>query len=104
MNKKINEVITQISGVHTNPFLRYNGKIDLNELVDVLIKEKEKAEKIGYQNLKLLISSDSSLIDIDLYGDRDLTKEEVLIQEKIDVIGRVKEKTSEGLTREQILL
>lgn len=104
MNKKINEVITQISGVYTNPFLRYNGKIDLNELIDVLIKEKEKAEKIGYGNLKLLISSDSSLIDIDLYGDRDLTKEEILIQERIDVIGRVKEKTTEGLTREEILL
>jgi|TARA_R110000765_G_scaffold358323_1_gene448600 hypothetical protein len=103
MRTKINELICQISGVETEPFRRYVGKINVNELIDVIAKEKEISEKKGYNNLELHIAEDTGIIDIYLYGDRDLTEEEVDLDERISVIARMKDKTSKGMTRDDLL-
>lgn len=103
MRTKINEFICEISGVETEPFRRYVGKINVNELIEVITKEKEISEKKGYSNLELSIKEDTGIIDIYLYGDRDLTEEEVDLDERISVIARIKDKTSKGLTRDNLL-
>ena len=103
MRTKINELICQISGVETEPFRRYVGKINVNELIDAITKEKEISEKKGYRNLELSVEEDIGIIDIYLYGDRDLTEEEVYLDERISVITRVKDKTSKGMTRDDLL-
>ena len=103
MRTKIKENICQISGTETKPFRRYIGKINVNELIDVISKEKEISEKKGYSNLELSITEDTGIVDIYLYGDRDLTEEEVDLDERIAVIARMKDKTSKGMTRDDLL-
>jgi len=103
MRTKVNEVITQISGTKTNPFRRYVGRIKVDELLNVLSEEKEKSEIKGYSNLEVSIQENMGIIDIHLYGDRDLSKKENDVDERISVIGRMKDKTSKGLTREDLL-
>ena len=103
MRTKIKENICQISGTETKPFRRYIGKINVNELIDVISKEKEISEKKGYSNLELSITEDTGIVDIYLYGDRDLTEEEVDLDERIAVIARMKVKTSKGMTRDDLL-
>jgi hypothetical protein len=103
MRTKIKENIYQISGTETKPFRRYIGKINVNELIDVISKEKEISEKKGYSNLELSITEDTGIVDIYLYGDRDLTEEEVDLDERIAVIARMKDKTSKGMTRDDLL-
>ena len=76
MRTKIRENITQISGVETNPFRRYIGDIKLNDFILVLEEEKTKAEKMGYSNLDISIEEDAGIVDIYLYGDRNLTEDE----------------------------
>ena len=48
MRTKINELICKISGVETEPFRRYVGKINVNELIDVITKEKETQPKLSF--------------------------------------------------------
>lgn len=103
MRTKITEEITLISGVDTNPFNRYVGKISLNELMNRLNKERTKAEEMGYENLEVLIQENRGIVDIYLYGDRGLTEEEKDMDERIAVIARQKEKTSKGLTRKDLI-
>lgn len=103
MRTKVNEEITQISGIETNPFRRYVGKIKVDELLNVLTEEKEKAEIKGYSNLEILIQEDTGIIDIYLYGNRDLSEEEKDTDERMSVIARMKDKTSKGLTRDDLL-
>lgn len=103
METKINEEIIQISGIETKPFCRYVGKINLDELLKKLTDNKLKYELDGYSNLELSINEDCGIIDIYLFGDRNLIEEEIDIRERIAVIGRIKDKTSKGLTRDELL-
>lgn len=103
MSEKISEKITEISGINTKPFHRYVNKIPLNDFINTLKNEKIKSNHNGYNNLSLMIKENRGIIDISLYGDRDLNEEEKKINERIDVIFRKKEKTSKGLTRDELL-
>lgn len=103
MNKKISEQVTQISGVDTDPFRRYVDKINLDYFMIVLKEEKIKAESNGYSDLELLIKEDRGIVDIYLYGKRDLTEDEKDTREIIAVMTRAKDKTSKGLTRDDLL-
>lgn len=103
MRTKINEQVAEISGIDTVPFRRYTGKIKLDDLMMVLEKEKSNAELSGYSNLELSINEDAGIIDIYLYGDRDLTEDEKYTAERIAVINRSIDKTSRGETRNELL-
>ncbi len=102
LRTKINEEIIQISGIETNPFRRYVGKTNIDTLINDLEQEKIKANKNGYTNLEVLIKEDDGIIDIYLYGDRDLTEDEKEIDERIAPIFRIMDKTSMGLTRNDL--
>jgi hypothetical protein len=97
------ELIKEISGIDTEPFKRFSYKIDLDELINLLVKSKIECEHKGYKNLKLWVSEDTGLIDMSIYGDREFNEEEKDMIERIQVIGRIKDKTSKGLTREDLL-
>ena len=94
MRTKINELISE---------RRYIGRITVDDLIDDITKEKEISEKKGYRDLELDISEDTGIIDFYLWGDRDLTEEEVDLDERIAVIARMKNKTSKGMTRDDLL-
>ena len=64
---------------------------------------KNKYKKKGYKNIELFIREDLGIIDMSVYGDRDLTEEEVDLDERISVIARMKDKTSKGMTRDDLL-
>ena len=98
-----NEEIIEISGIYTKPFNRFSYKIPLDELIDLLIESKEKCIEKGYTNLTLWVSENSGLVDMSIHGDRELNEEEKDILERIQVIGRIKDKTSKGLTRDELL-
>lgn len=100
---KTNEEIKQISGIDSNPFKRYAGKINLNEFIGVLKQERIDAEAKGYSDLELLIQKDGGMIDITLYGTRDMTEEENENNGIMELLFRMKEKTSRGLTRDDLL-
>jgi hypothetical protein len=97
------ELIKEISGTDTKPFKRFSYKIDIDELIHLLIKSKTECEHKGYKNLKVWISEDSGLIDMSIHGDREFNEEEKDMIERVQVIGRIKDKTSKGLTREDLL-
>ena len=103
MRKNVNEQIGQISGTETNPFRRYVGKINLDDFIFVLEQERKKSKLNGYSNLELIIKEDGGILDIYLYGDRDLNDDEKDMNERILVIARVLDKTSKGLTRDELL-
>ena len=63
---------------------RYIGRITVDDLIDDITKEKEISEKKGYRDLELDISEDTGIIDFYLWGDRDLTEEEVDLDERIE--------------------
>jgi hypothetical protein len=97
------EQIKEISGIDTKPFKRFSYKINLDEIIELLTKSKIECENKGYTNLKLWVSENSGLVDMSIYGDRELNEEEKDIIERLQVIGRIKNKTSKGLTREDLL-
>ena len=45
---------------------------------------------------------DTGLVDMSIHGDRDFTEEEKDVIERIQVIVRIKDKTSKGLNREDL--
>ena len=94
MRTKINELISE---------RRYIGRITVDDLIDDITKEKEISEKKGYRDLELDINEDTGIIDFYLWGDRDLTEEEVDLDERIAVLARMKNKTSKGMTRDDLL-
>jgi len=49
------------------------------------------------------IREDLGILDMSLYGDRDLTEKEKYEDERIAVIFRTKTKTSKGETRDDLL-
>lgn len=98
-----NEEIIEISGIDTKPFNRFSYKIPLDKLIDLLIESKEKCIDKGYTNLTLWVSENSGLVDMSIHGDRGFTEEEKDVIERIKVIARVKDRTSKGLTRDELL-
>ena len=75
----------------------------VDTLIDLLLKSKQECEEKGYTNLTLWLHQDSCSIGMRIYGDRDLTEEEKDAIERMEVITREKDKTSKGLTREDLL-
>jgi hypothetical protein len=74
-----------------------------NIIIDLLIESKEKCIDKGYTNLTLWVSENSGLVDMSIHGDRGFTEEEKDVIERIQVITRIKDKTSKGLTRDELL-
>jgi hypothetical protein len=103
MNNKITETIVEISGIRTNPFRRYVNNIPLLEFLDILDYERTIAHMKGYYNLQLAIRMDAGIIDIDLVGDREKTIDELNVEDHIAAIFRMKEKTKDGLTRDDLI-
>jgi hypothetical protein len=97
MNKR-NEVILEIGGGN-----RLKDIIPVDTLIDLLLKSKQECEEKGYTNLTLWLHQDSCWINMRIYGDRDFTEEEKDAIERMEVITREKDKTSKGLSREDLL-
>lgn len=100
---KINEKIIEISGIDTEPFIRFSYKIPLDKLIELLMYSKNECQKKGYENLSLWISEDDGLVDMSIYGDRDLNEDEIQQRDEILVVGRIKSVSDNGLSRNDIL-
>lgn len=103
MNNKKREHIETISGVGTEPFLRFVGDIPIDRLIELLIESRDNGTKLGYDNLKIGIREDTGIIDIDLYGERPFNDEELQQIDEISVITRVKPISNTGLNRDELL-
>ncbi len=88
---------------HIEDLPREVGKINIDSLIDSLTNLKNKYEKKGYRNIEVSIREDLGIIDMFLYGDRDLTEKEKYEDERIAVIFRTKNKTSKGETRNDLI-
>ena len=88
---------------HIEDLPREISKINVNSLIDNLTNLKKKYEKKGYRNIDVSIREDLGIIDMSVYGDRDLTEKEKYEDERIGVIFRTKSKTSKGETRDDLL-
>ena len=88
---------------HIEDLPREISKINVNSLIDNLTNLKKKYEKKGYRNIDVSIREDLGIIDMSVYGDRDLTEKEKYEDERIGVIFRTKNKTSKGETRDDLL-
>jgi hypothetical protein len=97
------EKIKEISGIEAKPFFRLNTSVPLDHLLKLLNDAKKEAAKKGYSNPFLHITNDSSNLDILLFGEREATSEEINQHEEMLVLGRMLERTSEGLNRSEIL-
>jgi hypothetical protein len=82
---------------------RLKDVIPVDTLIDLLLKSKQECEEKGYTNLTLWLHQDSCSIGMRIYGDRDLTEDEKDAIERVEVITREKDKTSKGLSREDLL-
>ena len=82
---------------------RLKDVMPVDTLIDLLLKSKQECEEKGYTNLTLWLHQDSCSIGMRIYGDRDLTEEEKDAIERMEVITREKDKTSKGLSREDLL-
>ena len=82
---------------------RLKDIIPIDTLIDLLLKSKQECEEKGYTNLTLWLHQDSCGTSMRIYGDRDFTEEEKDAIERIEVITREKDKTSKGLSREDLL-
>jgi hypothetical protein len=82
---------------------RLKDVMPVDTLIDLLLKSKQECEEKGYTNLTLWLHQDSCGISMRIYGDRDLTEEEKDAIERMEVITREKDKTSKGLSREDLL-
>jgi hypothetical protein len=103
MNNKKKEHIETISGVETNPWLRFVGDIPINQLIELLINSRNNGVNLGYENLKVLIKEDTGIIDIDLYGERPFNNKELQQMDEISVISRQKSISNTGLNRDELL-
>ena len=99
----VKELITEISGVDTDPFNRYVGDISVERLVKDVEQHSKQAKNNGYGNLTVRIETDSGITDVYLYGEREYNTTELKMIERFDVINRIKDKTSDGLTRDDLL-
>ena len=88
---------------HIEDLPREVSKINIDSLIDKLTNLKNKYEKKGYRNIVVWVREDLGILDMSLYGDRDLTEKEKYEDERIDVIFRNKTKTSKGETRDDLL-
>lgn len=88
---------------HIEDLPREVSKININYLIKNLTNLKNKYKKKGYKNIEVFIREDLGIIDMSVYGDRDLTEKEKYEDERIDVIFRTKSKTSKGETRGDLL-
>ena len=77
---------------HIEDLPREVNKIDIDSLIDNLTNLKKKYEKKGYRNVEVWIREDLGIIDMSLFGDRDLTEKEKYEDERIAVIFRTKSK------------
>ena len=100
---KITEEIKQISGIETDPFLRFSYIIPLEDLIELLVESRDDGHRKGYENLKLHVSEDDGIVDMSIYGDRNLNAKEIKIADEISVIARMKPLSNEGLDRDDIL-
>ena len=75
----------------------------MEAIIDLLLKSKQECEEKGYTNLTSWLHQDSCGTYMRIYGDRDLTEEEKDAIERMEVITREKDKTSKGLSREDLL-
>ena len=91
--------IKDISGVNTNPFLRFS-EIPIDQLIELLTTSKNEVETLGFSNVKVSITEDGGMVDISLYGDKDLTPSEIKEIDSIDTIFRNKPISDDGLSRE----
>ena len=96
---KMKDKITE----HIEDLPREVNKIDIDSLIDNLTNLKKKYEKKGYRNVEVWIREDLGILDMSLFGDRDLTDNEKYEDERIAVIFRTKTKTSKGETRYDLL-
>lgn len=103
LNLHITEELYTISGIDTDPFCRYSGKIPLIEFKNKLNNLYDEYTNKNYFNLNLKIKENSGLIDVELYGDRLMNNKELKDKERMEVIFRMKEQTSEGLKREDLI-
>lgn len=103
MNNKKREHIVTISGVGTEPFLRFVGDIPIDRLIELLIESRDNGTKLGYNNLKIGIRENNGITDIDLYGERPFNDEELQQIDEISVITRVKPISNTGLNRDELL-
>jgi hypothetical protein len=103
MNNKKKEHIETISGVETNPWLRFVGDIPIDHLILPLINSRNNGVDLGYENLKIVIKEDTGIIDIDLYGERPFNDEELQQMDEISVISRQKSISNTGLNRDELL-
>ena len=94
--------IKDISGVNTNPFLRFS-EIPIDQLIELLTTSKNEVETLGFSNVKVSITEDGGMVDISLYGDKDLTPSEIKEIDSIDTIFRNKPISDDGLSREDLL-
>tara|TARA_S200002703_G_scaffold41860_1_gene36289 strand:- start:13 stop:303 length:291 start_codon:yes stop_codon:yes gene_type:complete len=88
---------------HIEDLPREVSKINVDSLIDNLTNLKNKYEKKGYRNIEVSIREDLGILDMTLFGDRDLTEKEKYEDERIAVIFRNKTKTSKGETRDDLL-
>ena len=88
---------------HIEDLPREVSKINVDSLIDNLTNLKNKYEKKGYRNIEVSIREDLGILDMALFGDRDLTEKEKYEDERIAVIFRNKTKTSKGETRDDLL-
>lgn len=88
---------------HVEDLPREVNKINIDSLIRNLTNLKNKYEKKGYRNIEVWIREDLGIIDMSVYGDRDLTEKEKYEDERIEVIFRTKTKTSKGETRNDLL-
>ena len=95
IKNKRNETVLKIDR------LKYIVPLDI--VIDLLLKSKQECEEKGYTNLTLDLHQDSCWIDMRINGDRNLTGEEKDAIERMQVISRDRDKTSKGLTRENLL-
>ena len=102
-NNKKKVWIQTISGVGTQPFLRFVGDIPINDLIEILIKSRDNAAQLGYDNLQIHIQEETGIVDIGLFGERPFNDKELKYIDEMSVINRTKEISDTGLTRDEIL-
>jgi hypothetical protein len=102
-NNKKKVWIQTISGVDTQPFLRFVGDIPIDDLIGVLIKSRDNATQLGYDNLKIHIQEETGIVDIGLFGERLFNDKELQQIDEMSVIIRTKEISNTGLNRDELL-
>jgi hypothetical protein len=80
-----------------------NKEFDSVEFINMCETLVKKGKKKKYKNIKFHFSEWNGHVSLQCYGERPLTKNEIKSRENVLVVCRMIDKTSEGLTREDIL-